>query len=231
MLAQDDPDTRQELATWLNAEGYDVRLCDSSKKAVDMVHILEPDLLVVDFTSPPSETLEICRSLRQDTSSLLASRLPIIVFRSDPDEIDGTVCLEIGADDYIGKPVHRRRFVTRARCLLRRSAFSRAGDAPNPRVIESGDLALDLVARRATRSGEPLHLSPIAFDLLALFITHRDQVLTRNQILARIWREEPNPVNTSLGVRMHWLRERIEDDPAKPTRLQTLHGRGYIFVG
>jgi DNA-binding response OmpR family regulator len=231
LVAQDDLDTRREIADWLNTEGYDVRLCDTSKRAVDLVHIVGPDLLLLDFSKPSSDTLEICRQLRQDTASPLASRLPILVFRSDPDEIDETVCLEVGADDYIGKPVHRRRFVTRIRALLRRASLSRAGDLPEQPYIVSGDLAMDLVTRRATRGGEPLPLSPLEFDLLALFVTRPGQLLTRNQILARVWHEEPNPEHTSLGVHMHWLRDKIEDDPAQPMRLQTVHGRGYVFVG
>jgi DNA-binding response OmpR family regulator len=230
LVAQDDLDTRQEIATWLNIEGYDVRLCDVSKKTVDMVHIVEPDLLILDFTKPPAETLEVCRQLRQDTGSPLASRLPIIVFRSDPDEIDETVCLEVGADDYIGKPVHRRRFASRVRALLRRADLARACDLRDQHMA-SGDLTMDVLARRATRAGEPLPLSPIEFDLLALFMTHLGQVLTRNQILARVWHEEPNPENTSLGVHIHWLRDKIEVDPTQPARLQTLHGRGYVFLG
>src|SRR5688572_18803950 len=75
LLAQDDPDARREIAAWLAGAGYDVRLCDSSKKTVDMVHVIEPDLLVIDFTRPPSDTIDVCRMLRQDTASPLASRL------------------------------------------------------------------------------------------------------------------------------------------------------------
>jgi DNA-binding response OmpR family regulator len=230
LVAQDDLEARREIVAWLNIEGYDVRLCDASRKTVDMVHIIEPDLLILDFTRPPSETLEICRQLRQDAGSPLASRLPILVFRSDPDEIDETVCLEVGADDYVGKPVHRRRFVSRIRALLRRAAMARTCDL-REQPIAAGDLTMDLLARRATRAGDPLPLSPIEFDLLALFMTHPGQVLTRNQILARVWHEEPNPDNTSLGVHIHWLRDKIEVDPTQPARLQTLHGRGYVFLG
>jgi len=230
LVAQDDVQTRKEMARWLDSEGYDVRLCDDSRSVVDMVHIVEPALLVLDFSKPSSDVLEVCRRLRQDTASPLASRLPMLVFRSDPDEIDETVCLEVGADDYIGKPIHRRRFVARVRALLRRAAFARVGDAPDQPYIEVGDLALDLMARRAMRGGEPLPLTPLEFDLLALFVTHRGQTLSRNQILARIWREQPNAENTSLNVHLRWLREKIEPDPSQPTRLQTVHGRGYIFV-
>ena len=86
------------------------------------------------------------------------------------------------------------------------------------------------MARRATHNGEPLPLKPIEFDLLAIFVTRRAQILIRNQILARIWRESLNTENTSLNVHLHWLREKIEADPAQPKRLQTLHGRGYVFV-
>jgi len=231
LVAQDDPESRQEIVQWLEGAGYDVRVSDESKKVVDMVHIVEPALLVLDFSKPPADTLEVCRLLRQETSSPLASRLPIIVFRSEPDEIDETVCLEVGADDYIGKPVHRRRFITRLRALLRRAAFARAGDVPDQPYVTAGDLTLDLMARRATRAGEPLPLSPLEFDLLAIFVTHCGQILTRNQILARIWREQPNTENTSLNVHLHWLRDKIETDPSQPTRLQTVHGRGYVFVG
>lgn len=231
LVAQDDAQTRQEFAQWLDGEGYDVRLCDESRGVVDMVHIVEPALLILDFSKPQADTLEICQLLRRDTASPLASRLPILVFRSDPDEIDETVCLEVGADDYIGKPIHRRRFVARVRALLRRAGFTRFGDAPEQPYVRAGDLTLDLLARRATRGGEPLPLSPLEFDLLALFVTHSGQTLSRNQILARIWHEQPNAENTSLNVHLHWLREKIEPDPSQPTRLQTVHGRGYIFVG
>src|SRR5687768_12990381 len=98
LVAQDDLESRQEVVQWLEGAGYDVRVCDDSKKAVDMVHIVEPALLVLDFSKPPADTVDVCRQLRQETSSPLASRLPIVVFRSEPDEIDETVCLEVGAD-------------------------------------------------------------------------------------------------------------------------------------
>ena len=231
LLAQDEPESGQEIAQWLTAAGYDVRLSRDGRSAVDMVHIVEPALLVLDLVKPTADGLEVCRLLRRDTASPLAVRLPIIVVRSDPDEIDEVVCLEVGADDYIGRPVHRRRLVARVRALLRRAEFASLGDRPEQPYIEAGDLALDLVSRRATRGGEPLPLTPLEFDLLSYFVAHRGQVITRNQILARVWHEQPNPDNTSLNVHLHWLRDKIEADPSQPARLQTLHGRGYVFVG
>lgn len=231
LVAQDDADARREIVGWLTAAGYDVRICDNGKKVMDMIHIVMPSLLILDIMKPPGDSLEICRQLRQSTASPLASRLPIIVLRSEPDEIDETVYLEVGADDYVGKPVHRRLLVAHVRALLRRVSFTLAGVTPDQAYVSSGDLALDLVTRRATRAKDPLTLTPKEFDLLALFMTHRGQVFTRDEILSRVWREKPKESSTSLRVHLHWLRDKIESNPAEPVRLRTLAGRGYVFVG
>lgn len=231
LVAQDDVDPRRDVAEWLSSAGYDVRICDRSQELIDIVHIVMPSVLVLDYGRPPVDTLEMCRRLRQNPLSPLARRLPIIVLRADPDETDQTVCLEVGADAYVGKPVHRRLLVAQVRALLRRVAFTLAGDDPDQSYVTSGDLAVDLLSRRATREGNDLTLTRLEFDLLALFMTNAGQVLSSDQIISRVWREKPKEIRASLRVHLHRLREKIEPNPAEPHRLETVAGRGYVFRG
>jgi DNA-binding response OmpR family regulator len=141
-------------------------------------------------------------------------------------EVDKIIGLETGADDYIVKPFSLGEFLARVRAALRREAAAAPADS-----LASGDLRLDLAARRATRGGQPVNLAPREFDLLALLLRHRGAVLSRDLLLARVWGDEYAGDARTVDVHVHWLRQKIEEDPSHPQRLQTVRGVGYRFEG
>jgi DNA-binding response OmpR family regulator len=140
-------------------------------------------------------------------------------------EVDRIIGLDSGADDYIVKPFSLGELLARLRAVLRR------GHREPATRLESGDVTLDLVGHRAFRAGQPLNLAPKEFDLLAELIRHRGAVLTRDLLLQRVWGFDFGGDTRTVDVHIRWLREKIEDDPANPRRIETVRGLGYRFEG
>ncbi len=152
-------------------------------------------------------------------------------------ETDRVVGLEVGADDYITKPFHMRELLARVRAQLRRVRLIRGGkvspgdaeSAPDP--LQSGDLLIDLARGEVLRAGKALLLKPKEYELLLYFARHRGQMLSREQILQRVWGWDYTGDSRTVDVHVRWLREKIEIDPAAPARLITVRGGGYRFEG
>jgi DNA-binding response OmpR family regulator len=140
------------------------------------------------------------------------------------------VGLEVGADDYMTKPFSMHELLARVKALLRRSEM---GGTPRdiPTRLESGDVVVDVGAHRATRGNELMHLKPREFDLLAYFLRHPGQVLTRERLLRNVWGYEYAGDTRTVDVHVRWLRGKVEQDAASPTRIQTVRGVGYVFSG
>ena len=147
-----------------------------------------------------------------------------------PDDVDAIVALELGADDYLGRPFAARLLLARVKALLRRAEFDTVPETTDSAVLLSGDLTLDTVTREVTRGGAPLVMTPREFDLLAYLVGHRRTIVTRDQLIARVWGYRTERDTNSLGVHLSWLRTKIEPDPSRPTRIRTLRGRGYVFI-
>ncbi len=170
---------------------------------------------------PTLDGLSVCRIIRNE------SDVPIMMLTARGSEVDRIVGLEIGADDYIVKPFSLGEFLARVRAVLRR--------APSARAVvdrlESGDLTLDLIARRVTRSGEELRMTHKEFDLLATLMRNQGAVLSRDLLLERVWGYDYGGQTKTVDVHVRWLREKIEDDPSQPQRIVTVRGVGYRFEG
>ena len=231
LVAQDDDRMRDQVVEWLTAAGYVVHVCGNAKQLIDRAHVVMPDMVIVDFTRPPLDSLEACRQLRYGISDPVLKRMPIIVLRSEPDDVDEIVFLELGADDYLGKPVQRRLLLAHVRALFRRVALTLARSEPDQAFLVSGDLMVDVRTQQVTRDGLPLILKRLEFDLLVLFMNNRGLVLGKDEIIARVWRGVSKEIVASLRVHLHRLREKIEPNPAEPSRIQTVAGRGYVFLG
>jgi DNA-binding response OmpR family regulator len=175
-------------------------------------------LVVLDVMLPRLDGLTVCRLLRREGA------VPIILLTARGAEADRIIGLETGADDYIVKPFSLGEFLARVRAALRRGAAAAPGD-----VLTSGDLRLDLAARRVSLAGQPVSLAPREFDLLALLMRHRGAVMSRDLLLARIWGDDYVGDARTVDVHIHWLRQKLERDPAQPVRLQTVRGVGYRF--
>lgn len=235
LVVEDEPSLLDTLEYSLKKQGYEVLTAGDGLQAVALARREKPDLVVLDLMLPGMDGIEVCRTLRQDM------HMPILMLTARADEIDKVVGLEVGADDYVTKPFSMRELMARVKALLRRvritrqEADSEAQPAPDEAVsrekLRFGDLVIDLGRREALRDGTPLNLKPKEFDLLLFLARHRGAVLSRDLILERVWNWGYSGGSRTVDVHVRWLREKIETDPANPTRLVTVRSAGYRFEG
>jgi len=181
----------------------------------------QPNLIVLDIMLPRLDGFSICRILRQE------SDIPIIMLTARYDEVDRIAGLELGADDYIGKPFSLGEFLARVRAILRRSELQ-----PRPlarEVLEAGALKVDTSSRRAWRNGSELSFPQKEFDLLTCLIRNHGIALSRDLLLERVWGLDFTGDSRTVDVHIRWLREKIEPDPSRPRYIQTVRGIGYRF--
>lgn len=221
LLVEDDESLRKALAYNLEKEGYKVEQTGDGAQALTMAREQSPDLIVLDVMLHSLDGLSVCRILRKE------SEVPIVMLTARDSEVDRIVGLELGADDYIVKPFSLGEFLARIRAILRRSPKSRTVTDQ----LESGDLMLDLIARRAFRDGNELKLTHKEFDLLASLMRNKGAVLSRDLLLEKVWGYEYSGETKTVDVHVRWLREKIEDDPSQPKRIVTVRGVGYRFEG
>ncbi|WP_405589444.1 response regulator transcription factor [Streptomyces sp. NBC_01190] len=218
LVVDDDPTVAEVVAGYLDRAGFDVERVADGLSAVARAAAVRPDLVVLDLMLPGMDGLEVCRRIRED------GPLPVVMLTARGDEDDRILGLEVGADDYVTKPFSPRELVLRVESVLRR-----AGGTPVAGPwLRSGALTLDPSARRATRGGAELALTIREFDLLAFFLRHPGRVLSRDELMRRVWGWEFGDLST-VTVHVRRLREKIEDDPARPRLISTVWGVGYRF--
>jgi DNA-binding response OmpR family regulator len=247
LIVDDEPSLRDALAYTLRKEGYRVEVSATGTEAIQAVRRQTPQAVVLDVMLPGIDGLQVCRTLRSE------STVPILLLSAKGEEIDRVVGLEVGADDYLAKPFAMRELLARIRAMLRRVEMMTPPVSPNPGrlpheqqaaaqrgqstladVIEEpavlGDLVVDRARRVATLGGSRLALRPKEFDLLHYLAQHPGVVHSRESLLRRVWGYD-YPIGTrTVDVHMRWLRQKIERDPAHPTRLETVRGVGYRLV-
>ncbi len=228
LVVDDEPTLRDVLRYNLTKEGYDVATAPDGEEAVDKAREYRPDLVVLDVMLPKLDGFEVCRLIRRDSS------VPILMLTAKDSEIDKVVGLEIGADDYMTKPFSVRELLARVKAMIRRSQLLKgeleAGRAASARLMVR-DLELDMGQRRVTLRGQPINMKPKGFDLLAFLMQSPGQVFSRDQLLERVWGYEFAGDTRTVDVHIRWLREKIEDDPSKPSYLETVRGVGYRLAG
>jgi two-component system alkaline phosphatase synthesis response regulator PhoP len=230
LVVEDEESLLQTLRYNLSRDGHEVRLCTDGRKGLEMVRENAPDLLLLDLMLPGMDGLEICRRVRREVGNPAVSRVPILILTARDEEIDKVVGLEVGADDYLTKPFSMHELLARVKALLRRSEMA-ATATDVPPLLESGDLVVDLGGRRVTQAGQPLRLKRREFDLLAYFVRHAGQVLSRDRLLRHVWGYDSIGDTRTVDVHVRWLRSKIELDPTTPQRLQSVRGIGYVFAG
>jgi DNA-binding response OmpR family regulator len=219
LIVEDDATVRETLALNLRAEGYEVDQAEDGEVGLRLARERKPDLVVLDVMLPQLDGLTVCRILRRE------SDVPIILLTARGTETDKIIGLETGADDYIVKPFSLGEFLARVRAALRRGRSTHA-----PLVeLESGELRLDLVGRRAYRGAAELRLTAREFDLLATFIRNTGAVLTRELLLAQVWGENFVGDTRTVDVHVRWLRQKIEVEASMPKHIVTVRGVGYRF--
>ena len=205
----------------LEREGYRVLTATDGEEGLRKAAQEDPDLLVLDVMLPVLDGFEVCRIVRRD------SDVPILFLTAKDQEMDRVVGLELGADDYVVKPFSMRELLARVRAMLRRPR-ARAGNSQRERIA-SGDLEIDLSSHTLSQDGDPVELKPRAFELLALLMSHRGRVFTRDQVLERLWGIDYIGDARTVDVHIRWIREKIEKDAGKPNRIVTVRGVGYRF--
>ncbi len=218
LLVDDEPTLRETLALNLRGAGYEVATAGDGEAALVQAHENLPDLVILDLMLPELDGLTVCRSLRQ------FSDVPILILTARTGELDKIVGLESGADDYLTKPFSLGELQARIRALLRR-----AGAKGLTEEIVAGNLRLNLASRRAIMDDSELVLSPKEFSLLLELMRHQGAVLSRDLLLTRVWGYDFYGDSRTVDVHIRWLREKIEEDPARPTRIVTVRGIGYRF--
>jgi DNA-binding response OmpR family regulator len=230
LVVEDEPTLQETLAYNLSREGYSVDTASDGQVALEIARRVRPDLILLDVMLPVLDGFEVCRILRQEMN------VPILMLTARDDEIDRVIGLEIGADDYVTKPFSMRELLARVKAQLRRSRLDRqeaeAQSKPMPKeILRFDNLVLDLSRREVLLNDHPLMLKPKEFDLLLFLARYQGQALSRELILERVWGWEYTVNSRTVDVHVSWLREKIEADPAHPTRIVTVRGSGYRFEG
>jgi DNA-binding response OmpR family regulator len=222
LVVDDEPTLVATLKYNLEREGYEVVTAADGESGLSAARDTRPDVIVLDLMLPGLDGLDVCRILRREMTA------PILMLTAKTEEVDKVVGLELGADDYVTKPFSMRELLARVRTLARRAEMP---PAARPEILTEGDLRVDLRRRQASRGGQPLPMKPREFDLLAFFLRNHGRAFTREQLLNEIWGFDFAGDTRTVDVHIRWLREKIEDEPAKPTRLITVRGVGYRFEG
>jgi len=208
----------------LTKAGFEVRTAADGELALAAARKESPDLVLLDIMLPKMDGFEVCRALRRESS------VPILMLTARDEEVDKVLGLELGADDYLTKPFSMRELVARVKAMLRRVEMGRAAaEEGAEKPLQEGDLVLDLASHQATYRGDPLHLKPKEFDLLAFLMRHRGHAFSRDQLLEQVWGYDYAGDTRTVDVHVRWLREKVEADPSRPRLIETVRGVGYRF--
>ncbi|MFO7583682.1 MAG: response regulator transcription factor [Anaerolineales bacterium] len=232
LVVEDEPALQETLVYNLEKQGYQVEATGDGRVALDLARQLKPDLILLDIMLPGMDGFEVCRTLRREMN------IPVLMLTARDDEIDRVVGLEVGADDYLTKPFSMRELMARVKAQLRRSAVIREElekiklvETAAHDVLTSGNLSINQTRREVILAGEPLALKPKEYELLLFLAQHRGQMLSREFILERVWGWDYIGDSRTVDVHVRWLRQKIEVDPATPSRIVTVRGGGYRFEG
>jgi two-component system response regulator RegX3 len=220
LVVEDEESFSDALSYLLRREGYDVAVAANGPEAIALFERSGADLVLLDLMLPGVSGTEVCRAIRQ------RSVVPIIIVTARDAEVDKVVGLELGADDYVTKPFSSRELVARIRAVLRRGVDS---DDLVSSVVEAGPVRMDVERHTVTVDGTAVTLPLKEFDLLELLLRNADRVLTRSQLIDRVWGSDYVGDTKTLDVHVKRLRAKIEADPANPKHLVTVRGLGYKF--
>lgn len=220
LIVDDEPTILETVELKLRKEGFSTFTADSAEEGMRLFRRVKPDLILLDIMLPNRSGFDLCRAVRKDSGT------PIIFVSAKGEESDRIKGLELGADDYIVKPFNLTEVAARVKAVLRRSTGEPIRD-----VVERGNLKIDPRSHECFLDGEPLSLSPKEFALLYFLARHAGQVFSRDVLLDRVWGRDAFVSARTVDVHIRWLRTHIEEDPNSPTRLLTVRGVGYKFVG
>jgi len=229
LVVEDEPSVARGLEYGLKAEGFSVLVAGSGARALELARgvpgTAPPRLMLLDVRLPDMSGFDVCRTLREEGRSL-----PILMVTARDEEVDKVLGLELGADDYIVKPFSFRELLSRVHAALRR-AYGELASTPAAERVTFGEVSVDLQRMRVERAGRAVLLTPTEYRLLRHFVTHPDQVFSRDNLLEIVWGYDSSvDSQRTVDVHVRHLREKLEADPASPVWLVTVRGTGYMFT-
>ena len=222
LIVEDEPAMVAGLRDNFEFEGYEVISADNGVAGLERALADDPDLVVLDVMMPRMSGLDVCKQLKARRPAV-----PIIMLTARGQEIDKVVGLELGADDYVTKPFSVRELMARAKAVLRRVSPQSGA----PEIYRFSDVEVNVRSNEVLRAGMPIDLSAKEFALLAYFISHPAETLSRDRLLDAVWGYENYPNTRTVDTHIVHLRQKLELNPEDPRFILTVHGSGYKFVG
>lgn len=222
LIVEDEPAMVQGLRDNFEYEGYEVISAADGAEGLERALGDQPDLVVLDVMMPKMSGLDVCKQLKAKKPGI-----PIIMLTARGQEIDKVVGLELGADDYVTKPFSIRELMARVKAVLRRVS----PQSPLGEVYRFSDVEVNVRSNEVSRGGEPVELSSKEFALLAYFVAHPAETLSRDRLLDAVWGYENYPNTRTVDAHIVHLRQKLEPNPEEPRFILTVHGSGYKFVG
>jgi DNA-binding response OmpR family regulator len=219
LVIDDDANLRDTLGVMLEREGFQPALAADGRSGFEQAIELKPNLILVDLSMPRLSGAEVCRQLRER-----GMKTPLIVLSASAAEMDKVQLLEIGADDYMVKPFGIRELLARIRAVLRRTT------SEDSKVLEFGQVEVDLTRRVVRRAGQELKLTRAEYNLLTFFLQNPDRALTRDAILNSVWGYDYFPHTRTVDAHVVRLRQKLEPESVRPRHFLTVHGVGYRFL-
>ena len=221
LVVDDEQTLRETVVDALEADGFRVIAAADGREALTRFRADHPDLILLDLMLPELSGVEVCRIIRAE------SGVPIVMLTAKDSELDKVVGLELGADDYVTKPYSKRELLARIRAVLRRRVDD--DDDLADGVLEAGDIRMDVERHVVTVRGEDVAMPLKEFELLELLMRNAGRVLTRGQLIDRVWGSDYFGDTKTLDVHIKRIRSKIEQNPSEPERLVTVRGLGYRF--
>jgi len=222
LVVEDEPDMLRGLKDNLEFEHYDVDVARDGAIALNKISGSPYDLIILDIMLPKVSGLDVCKRVRDQ-----GLRTPIIMLTARSEEIDKVLGLELGADDYVTKPFGVRELLARVKALLRRAEGT--DTAPSERMT-LGSLVMDFASYTAVRDGTSLSLTPKEFEIMKYLWQHRNKTVTRDELLTQVWGYDDSISTRTVDNFILKLRQKIEEDPAAPRHIITIHGIGYKLI-
>ena len=220
LFVEDEAHIYEPFSRALARSGFEAVIARTAAEALELADRADPDLVLLDLNLPDGDGSDVCRTLRS------RSQVPIVMLTARGTEMDRVLGLELGADDYVVKPFSSRELISRIRAVLRRTASSAA---PPEQPVTVGELSIDPAARSVELAGGQLDLTRKEFDLLAQLVTHAGHVVTREDLMSRVWDVNWFGSTKTLDVHVRTLRRKLGDDPSAPRFIETVRGVGFRF--
>jgi len=222
LLIEDERAISEPLAAALLREGFEPVVAGTAADGMARCRSLSPDVVLLDVMLPDGDGRDLLREIRAE------SRTPVLMLTARGEELDRVLGLELGADDYVTKPFSAAELIARIRAVLRRTGEQPAGEN---RVLESGDVRVDLDTHQATLAGEPLDLTVKEFELLRVLLSRAGKLVRREELVREVWDENWFGSSKTLDVHVSALRRKLGDDPAEPRHIHTIRGVGFRLAG